>query len=66
MFLKYITTKLPFIVLKAACSLDGKIATKTGHSVITGDEARKHSHGLRNIYDAIMVGRGTVLTDDPH
>ena len=65
-FFKYITTKLPFIALKAACSLDGKIATRNGHSKwITGEEARKHSHGLRNIYDAIMVGKGTVLADDP-
>ena len=65
-FFKYITTKLPFIALKAACSLDGKIATRNGHSKwITGEEARKHSQGLRNIYDAIMVGKGTVLADDP-
>lgn len=65
-FFKYITSKTPFLALKTACSLDGKIATKTGHSQwITGKEARKFGHSLRNKYDAIMVGIGTVLADDP-
>lgn len=65
-FFKYIKTKLPFIVLKGACSLDGKIATSTGESKwITSEKAREHSHSLRNIYDAIMVGKGTILADDP-
>jgi len=65
-FFKYITTKTPFLALKTACSLDGKIATQTGHSQwITGKEAREYGHTLRNKYDAIMVGLGTVLADDP-
>jgi len=65
-FFKYIITGYPFIALKAASSLDGKIATREGHSQwITGKEAREFGHKLRHIYDAIMVGRGTVLADDP-
>ena len=65
-FLKYITTKRPFVVAKAAMSLDGKIATATGQSQwITGDAARAYGHQLRNRYDAILVGRGTVLADNP-
>jgi len=65
-FFKYITFGLPFVALKAACSLDGKIATREGHSQwITGEKAREHGHQLRNIYDAIMVGIGTILADDP-
>ena len=56
----------PLTVLKAAMSLDGKIATRTGQSQwITGPRARKHGHRLRNRLDAIMVGIGTVLADDP-
>ncbi|MGI6491595.1 MAG: bifunctional diaminohydroxyphosphoribosylaminopyrimidine deaminase/5-amino-6-(5-phosphoribosylamino)uracil reductase RibD [Pelotomaculum sp.] len=65
-FIKYINTRLPFVVVKAAVSLDGKIATRTGKSQwITGPEARAYGHQLRNRYDAIMVGVGTVLADDP-
>lgn len=65
-FIKYITTKLPFVVLKAATSLDGKIATTTGESKwITGVQAREQGHRLRDIYDAILVGVNTVLADDP-
>jgi diaminohydroxyphosphoribosylaminopyrimidine deaminase/5-amino-6-(5-phosphoribosylamino)uracil reductase len=65
-YFKYITTGLPFVALKAACSLDGKIATREGHSQwITGEKAREYGHKLRNTYDAIMVGIGTVLADDP-
>jgi len=65
-FIKYITTKRPFIVMKSAMTLDGKIATHTGHSRwITGPAARERVHRLRDEYDAIMVGIGTVLADDP-
>ncbi len=65
-FIKYITTKMPFVVAKAAMSLDGRIATRTGKSRwITGPAARSYGHQLRDWYDAIMVGAGTVLADDP-
>lgn len=65
-FIKYITAGLPFVVMKAAVSLDGKIATRTGDSRwITGPEARQYGHRLRDRYDAIMVGVNTVLADDP-
>ncbi|MGI5921732.1 MAG: bifunctional diaminohydroxyphosphoribosylaminopyrimidine deaminase/5-amino-6-(5-phosphoribosylamino)uracil reductase RibD [Syntrophomonadaceae bacterium] len=65
-FLKYIQTGLPFVTLKTAMSLDGKIATRTGNSQwITNPVSRTYVHQLRNIYDAILVGIGTVLKDDP-
>ncbi len=65
-FFKYIQTGLPFIALKTAMTLDGKIAAYSGDSKwITGDDARQYVHKLRNVYDAILVGIGTVLKDDP-
>jgi len=65
-FNKYIRQRLPFVALKVAQSLDGKMATATGESQwITGEAARHHGHGLRNIYDAILVGIGTVMKDNP-
>lgn len=65
-FIKYITTRLPFITVKVAQSLDGKIATRTGDSKwITADKTRSIAHRLRNDYDAIMVGVNTVLRDNP-
>ncbi len=65
-FLKYIQTKTPLVSLKVAMTLDGKIATSTGDSRwISGEASRKYVHQLRNIYDAIMVGIGTVLKDNP-
>lgn len=65
-FLKWITEKMPFVVLKTAMSLDGKIATRTGASQwITGEAARLRVHRYRDRYDAILVGIGTVLADDP-
>lgn len=65
-FIKFITTKLPFVVLKAAVSLDGKIATVTGESQwITGPESRAYTHRLRHKYAAILVGINTVLADNP-
>lgn len=65
-FNKYITTKLPFVTLKTASTLDGKIATRTGDSRwVTGAAAREQVHTLRHQHEAIMVGIGTVLADDP-
>jgi len=65
-FIKYISTKLPFVVMKTAMSLDGKVATAGGESQwITGPESRAVVHRLRDRYDAILVGVGTVLADNP-
>ena len=65
-FIKWVTRKLPFVTLKFACSLDGKIATVAGESQwISGIESRKFTHHLRDINDAILVGVGTVLADNP-
>ncbi len=65
-YIEYITTKRPFVILKTAMSLDGKIATKTGDSRwITNELSRKYVHKLRSEVDAILVGIETVLKDDP-
>ncbi|QJD82362.1 bifunctional diaminohydroxyphosphoribosylaminopyrimidine deaminase/5-amino-6-(5-phosphoribosylamino)uracil reductase RibD [Cohnella herbarum] len=65
-FNKFIVTGLPFVTLKTALSLDGRIATRTGHSRwITGAESREAVHTLRHRHNGIMVGAGTVLADDP-
>lgn len=65
-FIKYITKKIPYVVLKSAMSLDGKIATYTGESKwITGEDSRKEVHRLRNKLSSIMVGVNTVIMDNP-
>lgn len=65
-FFHYITTQRPYVAMKYAMTADGKIATVTGASQwITNEESRHHVHTLRNRYQAIMVGIGTVLADDP-
>ena len=65
-FLHYITTGTPFVLMKYAMTMDGKIAAYTGKSKwITGEAAREHAHGLRRRLSAIMVGVGTVIADDP-
>jgi len=65
-FIKYITTDMPFVVLKVAQTMDGKIATCGGESKwITCEESRKVVHSLRTFYDAVLVGIGTVIMDNP-
>jgi len=65
-YLHFMSTGLPFVHLKLAVSLDGKIATRTGDARwITGPEARARAHELRHDYDAILVGAGTAASDDP-
>lgn len=66
-FIKHRETGLPYVLHKAAMTLDGKIATTTGSSRwITGKESRAYVHrALRNTVDAVIVGIGTVIADDP-
>jgi diaminohydroxyphosphoribosylaminopyrimidine deaminase/5-amino-6-(5-phosphoribosylamino)uracil reductase len=65
-WLKFVDRRTPWVTMKAAVSLDGRIATKTGHSKwITGPEAREHGRSLRENHDAILVGVDTVIADDP-
>lgn len=65
-FFHYIQTRTPFVTIKGAVSMDGKIAAKTGDSKwITSEEARMDAHQLRHEHDAILVGINTVLKDNP-
>ncbi len=65
-FFKFIQTKEPFILMKTAMSLDGKIATRNGDSKwISGEQSRSKVHQMRNEYSAIMVGINTVINDNP-
>ena len=65
-FCKYIVKREPFVVLKVAATLDGKIATRNGDSKwISGEAARRFVHRLRDQVDGVLVGIGTVLKDDP-
>jgi diaminohydroxyphosphoribosylaminopyrimidine deaminase/5-amino-6-(5-phosphoribosylamino)uracil reductase len=65
-FIKYATTGRPFVAAKSALTMDGWTATSRGHSQwITSEQSRRYVHRLREQTDAIMVGVGTVLADDP-
>jgi len=65
-FFKYLRERRPFVIVKAAISLDGKITTSGGESKwITGKKSRKLAHSLRDKVDAILVGINTVIKDDP-
>ena len=65
-FFHYITTKMPYVAMKYAMTLDGKIASFSGDSKwVTGERAREHTHFLRKKYRGILVGIGTVIADDP-
>ena len=66
-FIKHIKYQMPFVVAKCAQTLDGKIATSTGHSQwITSKKTREYTHKLRDEFDAILVGRNTASKDNPN
>jgi diaminohydroxyphosphoribosylaminopyrimidine deaminase/5-amino-6-(5-phosphoribosylamino)uracil reductase len=65
-YCRYICAERPFVTLKAAITLDGKLATASGHSQwVSGLLARRYAHWLRHVHDAVLVGANTVLADDP-
>jgi diaminohydroxyphosphoribosylaminopyrimidine deaminase/5-amino-6-(5-phosphoribosylamino)uracil reductase len=65
-FIKYITTRRPWVIMKAGVSLDGRLNYQRGQSGwITGEKSARKVHHLRNQVDAILVGKGTVLIDNP-
>lgn len=65
-YLKYITKKIPYVILKAALTIDGRIGDpKRGIFKISGEESAKEVHALRNKVDAVLIGIGTVLKDNP-
>ena len=65
-FIKYITRRTPFVLLKSAMTLDGKTASKSGDSKwISGEQSREYVHHLRNRYSSILTGINTVLIDNP-
>jgi diaminohydroxyphosphoribosylaminopyrimidine deaminase/5-amino-6-(5-phosphoribosylamino)uracil reductase len=65
-FITFVRSKRPFVLLKTAATLDGRIATRSGDARwVTGPQARQHVHHLRHAMDAILVGVGTVQADDP-
>ncbi|NGQ97411.1 bifunctional diaminohydroxyphosphoribosylaminopyrimidine deaminase/5-amino-6-(5-phosphoribosylamino)uracil reductase RibD [Brevibacillus sp. SYP-B805] len=65
-FFHFISTGTPFVTVKTASTLDGKVATETGHSRwVSGEKAREEVHLMRHRHDAILVGVNTVIADDP-
>ncbi len=65
-FIKYMEEKMPFVIVKAAQTLDGKIATRTGDSKwVSNEVSRRFAHKLRSEADAVIVGANTVVRDDP-
>jgi diaminohydroxyphosphoribosylaminopyrimidine deaminase/5-amino-6-(5-phosphoribosylamino)uracil reductase len=65
-YVRWVTTRRPWVTLKAAVSLDGRIATRSGDSKwLSGELSRRQAHRLRGEHDAILVGAGTVRADDP-
>ncbi|MCL7489535.1 MAG: bifunctional diaminohydroxyphosphoribosylaminopyrimidine deaminase/5-amino-6-(5-phosphoribosylamino)uracil reductase RibD [Desulfobulbaceae bacterium] len=65
-FIKHSATGMPWVVMKAGMSLDGKITYRSGRGGrITGEESQRFTHGLRNTLDALLVGIDTVIIDDP-
>jgi len=65
-YIKHVTTKRPFVIIKSAMTLDGWTATGMGHSRwVTGEKSRRFVHRLRDRVDAIVVGVGTIIADDP-